>query len=346
MIELEKLRDTLEDLVENAGGSYSRKIKADPALLEAVMFYTADVSGVRLKTRVYRILAGPDVKPKCANCGKTMNNRDVKNVREGYHKYCCPKCAKDSDVRKALYAGTCLDRFGVPNASSAESVKARRAATNVRRLGVDNPAKSEEIRRRIAKTNESRYGAACALHSEECARKTAATNMERYGDSSYSRTEEFREKTTAANRARFGVDYPNQDPAVRRGAQKRYKYRGMGFDSAPELAFYIWAEDHGVLIEHQPGVSFPYSAGGQSFVYQPDFRADGALVEIKGLQFFENRDPSGKMINPYDRSQDEVYEAKHRCMLENGVKIMTDYSEYVEYIRSAYGKDYLKGFKR
>lgn len=45
---------------------------------------------------------------------------------------------------------------------------------------------------------------------------------------------------------------------------------------------------------------------------------DGQLYEIKGNQFFEG----DKMINPYDRGQDGLYEAKHQCMLNNGVIIL------------------------
>ena len=52
--------------------------------------------------------------------------------------------------------------------------------------------------------------------------------------------------------------------------------------------------------------------------YQPDFLIDGQLYEVKGDQFFEG----DKMINPYDRNQDGLYEAKHQCMLNNGVIIL------------------------
>lgn len=51
------------------------------------------------------------------------------------------------------------------------------------------------------------------------------------------------------------------------------------------------------------------------------------------------------MINPYDRSQDDIYEAKHKCMVENGIEIITDYSEYLNYVNIKYGKDYLQKFK-
>lgn len=45
-----------------------------------------------------------------------------------------------------------------------------------------------------------------------------------------------------------------------------------------------------------------------------------ALYELKGGQFVN---PDGTWKNPYDRSQDALYEAKRRCCLAHGVKILS-----------------------
>lgn len=80
----------------------------------------------------------------------------------------------------------------------------------------------------------------------------------------------------------------------------------------------------------------------------PNFRnreKDGKkfFVEIKGDYFFEN----DKMINPYDRSQDAVYEAKYQCALANGVVFwkQSDVTFAINYIQHRYGKGYLRSFK-
>lgn len=72
--------------------------------------------------------------------------------------------------------------------------------------------------------------------------------------------------------------------------------------------------------------------------YYPDFKVDNKIVEIKGLQFFENKNPNGKFINPYDRNQDAKYEAKYKCMLENNVEIITDTKQYTDYVLNKYGR--------
>ena len=42
------------------------------------------------------------------------------------------------------------------------------------------------------------------------------------------------------------------------------------------------------------------------------------MYEVKGDQFFEG----DKMINPFDRSQDGLFDMKHQCMIENNVVIL------------------------
>jgi hypothetical protein len=134
-------------------------------------------------------------------------------------------------------------------------------------LGVDNPAKSKAVLSKIAETNTAKYGCPCAVHSEEGAAKTAVTIKKRYGVTSFSKTAEFIEKMTATNRSRFGVDFPNQDPYFRRMSQKRYTYKSISFDSSPELAFFIYAEDHGLDVEYQPDVYFEYLSDGKTYRY-------------------------------------------------------------------------------
>ena len=71
------------------------------------------------------------------------------------------------------------------------------------------------------------------------------------------------------------------------------------------------------------------------------------FFELKGDHFFENKNPNGKMICPYDHSKDDLYEAKHQCMLKNSVIIVTskEYAMFQLYVETTYGKNYWKKFK-
>lgn len=122
--------------------------------------------------------------------------------------------------------------------------------------------------------------------------------------------------------------------------RKRYIYNDKIFQSYYELSFYIWLKEHKIRFEYLQNVSFNYIHNNITYSYFPDFKVFNTYVEIKGLHFFENHDPNRKMINPYDRSQDAKYEAKHQCMIKNKVHIITDCSKYVNYVENKYGKDF------
>ena len=151
----------------------------------------------------------------------------------------------------------------------------------------------------------------------------------------------------------YGVENPMQCSEIRKKTTQKYSFQEISFDSAPEIAFFIYHKDHNIELEYQPNVSFEYAFNGKVHKYFPDFKLGDTLYEIKGDHFFKD----GKMVCPYrDKSwTDEQYllecskyEAKHQCMLKNNITILTskDYEKYISYVESTYGKDFLKQFKR
>lgn len=133
---------------------------------------------------------------------------------------------------------------------------------------------------------------------------------------------------------------------------RKYKYDDKTFSSTYELAYYIWLKDSKIDFIYQAD-PIPYEFDGVTKHYVPDFKVDDQLIEIKGIHFFENRDPNGKMINPFKRKdppeivayRDMLMEAKHQCMLKHNVIIITDCSLYIEYVKTHYGEDYLTKFR-
>ena len=114
--------------------------------------------------------------------------------------------------------------------------------------------------------------------------------------------------------------------SIRESRYKKYFYDNIFFDSSYELCFYKYHKDNGDNIQYEP-ISFSYYINNTEHKYFPDFDLNGKLIELKGEHFFED----GKMINPFDRNLDYIYEAKHQCMLEHNVTIITDCTKYIEY---------------
>lgn len=60
-----------------------------------------------------------------------------------------------------------------------------------------------------------------------------------------------------------------------------------------------------------------YIFEGVKHTYRADFllTETNELIDIKGVHFFKDHDPTQVMINPYDPSKNDMYEAKHQCMI-------------------------------
>lgn len=99
---------------------------------------------------------------------------------------------------------------------------------------------------------------------------------------------------------------------------KKYKYKGIYFDSFPELCFYLYHESIGNGVQRSK-LQIPYFFEDEKHLYLPDFELDGKIIEIKGDHLFE------QLLIP-----NTLENAKYQCMIENNVIILTskDYKQY------------------
>lgn len=141
--------------------------------------------------------------------------------------------------------------------------------------------------------------------------------LKKYGVRRYAQTEEFHYKS-----------------------QHKYLYNNETFDSFPELAYYIYCIDHNKSIIRVP-IRLSYYYDDIEHYYLPDFKVDNELIEIKGDHFFKE---DGTMQCPFDHQYDGLAEAKHKCMIQNNVKILrqVDYQRYIDYFNSKYDKNDFK----
>lgn len=190
---------------------------------------------------------------------------------------------------------------------------ARRKETWLKTLGVDNPNKSNVVKAKARKTCLKKYGTIYYTQTEEYKQRSMKSKLEKYGDAFYSG---------------FVI----------------YYYDNIFFRSKPELCFYIYNKDQGKDIVYEPHPYFKYQCEDKEYYYKPDFLLENKLYEIKGDYFF---DDAGNLINPYDRSLDNVAKAKQLCMEEHNVTVLKSdkYMFYVDYVKEKYGTDYIETFR-
>ena len=240
---------------------------------------------------------------------------------------------------------TCLMKYGCENAAQSKEVQDKTKNTVKKRYSVDFISQSEELKEKKRKSCLEHYGCENPSQCEEIKFKKVKTSLERFGCEHPMQNHDVRLKAQHSCKLIYGCEHPMQNHDVRLKAQTRYSCKEISFDSAPELAFYIWLSDNNIKFEYQPNITFEYEFEGKKHFYMPDFLVEDQLVELKGNHFL-NED--GTWRNPYDSSQDGLFEAKHQCLIKNNVKILysDDYKKYLDYIDDKYGKEYLKKFKK
>lgn len=273
----------------------------------------------------------------CIVCGKA-----TKWKRNSYTKTCSHKCGTlcSQDKRET----TMLERYKGKTTLESQELKEQMQKTCEQRYGNKNPGKfGGEI---FEAAMEDKYGVKSYL--------STFTEEERAEYNKRSHTKEAQDKYKKTMQELYGVEHPTLSRSITLKMKKKYIFDDKNFDSGSELIYYIWLKENNIPFEYHPNIDLVYEYNGEDKHYFPDFKVNGELQEIKGLQFFENKDINGKMYCPYHypndteeiiKQRNEIYEAKHQCMIKNKIKIVTDVSEYEQYVYNKYTKDFINLFK-
>lgn len=252
-----------------------------------------------------RLITRAKISIKCKCCGKIENLNADRFIKRNAVKcrVCYMKDHLDYDLliktRMEKQKETLEQKYGVKNSwQCPSSTEKRLEATS-----------SKESKLKKSETFKN--------HTDEFRRKTRekteATIIKNWGSLENHYAKKY-EKYSRTCMERYGVS--NYRVLCR---TKRIKYEGQTFDSTWELAFFLWHKNQNHNIIREP-VKLEFIYENKKHYCFPDFEVDGVLYEIKGDYFFNEL---GEMINPYNRNLDGLYEAKHKCMLEHGVKFIS-----------------------
>lgn len=264
----------------------------------------------------------------------------VTNTEEYYNKYLgvkveyCEICGKRALWKGNHYHNTC----GSPECTSI--LRSRNNAMHnpaYRQKAIDgqrnmSPESKQAKRERREATCLKKWGVRHNWQAPECRKKCNDTNRVKYGTANMFQCPAA--KQTLLNK--YGVEHFSHSVEFAKRRKKKYIQDGMGFDSMDELRVYNFATISNKRVIPHPDIRFSYHARGKEHWYEPDFQIDDKLFEVKGKQFFKNKDTTQCMVNPYDHSMDDIYEAKHQCMIQNKVHIVTDTTLF-GLIREFYG---------
>lgn len=236
---------------------------------------------------------------------------------------------------------TKLDRYGDANYNNIDKC----LNTQIEKYG-GWYLKTSDCRSKTKETSLKKYGVSHPMQCSEVSKKCHTPEIEAKRSATWRQTlislyggcgnaaEELKEKQHQSMIEKYGAPTAAQAGLVKKSY---YKYDDIYFDSFLELALFIYAIDHNEEIIRLP-IRFEYIFEDKIHYYFPDFLYNGKLIEIKGGHLISD---DGSWQNPYDHSQDELYEAKHQCALANNVEIWSDSdcTKFKEYFHSKYKRE-------
>lgn len=266
---------------------------------------------------------------------------------------------QQSDIVREKTLNTMLDRYNVEHPYQSPELLKKIKNKMIELYGVEHYSQTQEYKEKYKNTSQKQYGADHIMFTDEGKKRLKSSFLIKYGVNNPQQVDSIKEKTRQTNYKKYGAYYPIQAERVKEkmkattisrygqiGTSYSYYFDNRNFDSGWELAYYIWLKDHNVDFQYKPRIQFKYTYEGKEHVYFPDFLVEDKYKEIKGPQFFKDGDIAKQMVNPYDHSLDNLFEAKHQCMVKNNIDIITDCSEYINYITEKYGDEYLYMFSK
>lgn len=262
-------------------------------------------SEINAKMQISRRKHQKKINAHISNSLKNRTEEQKLEAREKYERTCIEKYGIIPIWQQDKCRRTMLERYGAATTMQSEQLKAKVQRTNLERYGSISPASNNAVKQKIVNTYTQNNGG-MGFASESAKLAQQLTMLEKYGVTHNMHSHELTSKM-----------------------RKKYVRNGIMFDSKYEIIYYDYLVANNIDFVFHPDTYFEYTFDGKIRKYQPDFLVNGEFVELKGLHFFENYDATKSMINPFDRSQDALYEAKHQCMLQNHVKIITDVTPYI-----------------
>lgn len=295
----------------------------------------------------------------CPICG---NRCGFNNFKIGYNKHCCLKCAHQDDNVLNKTKQIWMNKYGVENPMQSNEIKEKFKQTIITKYGVEHPLQVDIFKEKVQQTTMTNFGVKCSLQSKEIIEKSKITCLEKYGVENPSQSEEIKLKKIKTCLENYGVEYPIQSEKISNKIKqtnlklygyknvfqsdkvknkiiekygvkyysqsneftkyhkKQIKYDGLMFDSSWEVKVYQYCKENNIPCEYQPDITFEYEYDGKKHYYHPDFLINNKIYEVKGDHFFNDN----KMINPFDRTSDKLYEAKHQCMINNNIIILKE----------------------
>ena len=195
--------------------------------------------------------------PKCLNCGKILNDRNVKNFCYGYTKYCGRICQITSNEFKQQRILTWRQNYNddsITSPSQVPIVREKQKQTCKTLFGVEHPMQNSSILKKSQDTKQQKYGNKNYVNPQKAKstklekygnenyaniRQAKETCIKKYGVDNYAKTTMWLESYTQTSLDKYGTKSPNSSDIVKQhriaGVKRKYGEQYSNVSQIPEI---------------------------------------------------------------------------------------------------------------
>lgn len=325
-------------------------------LQEFLSDYDLSLSISELRYFILNNIFTPPLCPVCGNpCSfnkntyrKTCSSKKCITTLRGitYEKKTGYKNPSQNPLVKQQKEDTCFSHYGVLHPLQSSEIFNQMLVSNQKKYGEKYTSKLISTKENQKKRYFEKTGYLSPMHNPEVLQKRSSNYKKKTSYDYPMQNPEVRKKSVQTCLAKYGVENVSQSEETRMKV-RRYVYDDLCFDSIAEFVFYLKKKSEGHNIEREP-FTIKYfedikdEAPGRRRFYKPDFRIDNQLFEIKGDQFFNEKN------EPYDAMNQRFWWGKFYKMQELGVICIrsSELQDLIKEIKREKGADFFSKYRR
>ena len=160
-------------------------------IYEKILEFSIDINDISFKERLWYWVNNVNNEYLCKCGNKTTFN---KNWKDGYRKWCSPKCAQTDKSTKEKRKITVIEKYGVDNIAKLEETKIKQEETNLKKWGYKSTFQNKEVQKRWKNNIKNKWGVEHVFQLKSIKDKSRNTSLNKWGVEHFVQSGEYKEK--------------------------------------------------------------------------------------------------------------------------------------------------------
>lgn len=156
-----------------------------------ILEFSSDINDISFKERIWYWVNNINSEYLCKCGNRTTFN---KNWKDGYRKWCSPRCAQNDKKTKEKRKLTVIEKYGVDNIAKLKETKIKQEKTNLKRWGHKSTFQNKEVQKKWKNNIKNKWGVEHVFQLKSIKDKSRKTSLGKWGVEHFVQSNEYKEK--------------------------------------------------------------------------------------------------------------------------------------------------------